>query len=303
MATFSPITNEKILTTKRSSRQGSTVERMIIHHWGGVNGGVEHLTNPKVSASANYILRSSGSLIGSVPEEYRAWTSGSFAADRNSVTVEVQNTTASPLWQVSAKSIEKLAQLVASVAKRYGWKKIDSTNVLGHRKFQATLCPGPFLYPRLADVIKRANEIWKGVKPTPPKPNPKPTPKPTPTPPKPSNGYTVKVTANSLNIRSGAGTNYKVVGTIKNKGIYTIVQESGSWGKLKSGAGWIHLGYTTRVSSNITPPKPARKSNETIAREVIKGGIWGNGTVRTNKLKSAGYNPKVIQSLVNKMLK
>ena len=31
------------------------------------------------------------------------------------------------------------------------------------------------------------------------------------------------------------------------KGVYTIVQTSGNWGKLKSGAGWICLDYTTRV--------------------------------------------------------
>lgn len=59
--------------------------------------------------------------------------------------------------------------------------------------------------------------------------------------------YKVKVTADSLNIRSGAGTNYKIVGAIKDKGVYTIIATSGNWGRLKSGAGWIHLGYTERL--------------------------------------------------------
>mgnify|MGYP003298459115 CR=1 FL=1 len=66
-----------------------------------------------------------------------------------------------------------------------------------------------------------------------------------------SNGYLVRITASSLNIRAGAGTSYKVVGVIKDKGIYTIVEEkmngSTKWGKLKSGAGWISLGYTKKV--------------------------------------------------------
>lgn len=65
-------------------------------------------------------------------------------------------------------------------------------------------------------------------------------------------GYLVKVTANVLNIRQGAGTNYKAVGSIKDKGTYTIVDEAHGegatkWGKLKSGAGWISLDYVKRV--------------------------------------------------------
>ncbi len=63
--------------------------------------------------------------------------------------------------------------------------------------------------------------------------------------------YTVKVNATELNIRKGPGTNYATNGSIKDKGVYTIVQESTGagatlWGKLKSGAGWISLDYCTK---------------------------------------------------------
>jgi uncharacterized protein YgiM (DUF1202 family) len=52
-----------------------------------------------------------------------------------------------------------------------------------------------------------------------------------------------------LNIRSGAGTDYPVVGVIKDNGTYTIIDTSGNWGKLKSGAGWINISdkYVTRM--------------------------------------------------------
>lgn len=63
----------------------------------------------------------------------------------------------------------------------------------------------------------------------------------------PPSEYKVRVTANVLNIRDGAGTNYPVVGKIEDKGVYTIVEEKDGWGKLKSGNGWISLSYTTRV--------------------------------------------------------
>lgn len=59
--------------------------------------------------------------------------------------------------------------------------------------------------------------------------------------------YKVKVTASALNYRKGPGTNYGINGTITDKGIYTIVEESNGWGKLKSGAGWIRLKYTKKL--------------------------------------------------------
>lgn len=58
--------------------------------------------------------------------------------------------------------------------------------------------------------------------------------------------YVVRVTADALNIRKGPGTNYEIVGCIRDKGSYTIVDEDNGWGKLKSGAGWISLKYTEK---------------------------------------------------------
>ena len=64
---------------------------------------------------------------------------------------------------------------------------------------------------------------------------------------KPSGSYRVRITANTLNVRAGAGTSYKVNTTVKKGGIYTIIGEKNGWGRLKSGAGWISLKYTERV--------------------------------------------------------
>lgn len=64
--------------------------------------------------------------------------------------------------------------------------------------------------------------------------------------------YRVKIKVDALDIRKGAGTNYAITGTIRDKGTYTIVDESSGqgaskWGKLKSGAGWISLDYCKKV--------------------------------------------------------
>lgn len=59
--------------------------------------------------------------------------------------------------------------------------------------------------------------------------------------------YIVQITATTLNVRSGAGTNYKVTTQVKKNQKYTIVEEKNGWGRLKSGAGWISLKYTKKV--------------------------------------------------------
>lgn len=59
--------------------------------------------------------------------------------------------------------------------------------------------------------------------------------------------YTAAVTADVLNVRSGPGTNYKVVMTIGKGQVYTIVEEKNGWGLLKSFQkdknGWVSLNY------------------------------------------------------------
>ena len=59
--------------------------------------------------------------------------------------------------------------------------------------------------------------------------------------------YTARVTANVLNVRSGPGTGYKIVTTVKKNEVYTIVEEKNGWGKLKSDAGWVSLKYIKLV--------------------------------------------------------
>lgn len=59
--------------------------------------------------------------------------------------------------------------------------------------------------------------------------------------------YIVRVTAGALNIRKLPTTKSDVTGIIRDQGLYTIVEEDGNWGKLKSGMGWISLKYTKRV--------------------------------------------------------
>lgn len=59
--------------------------------------------------------------------------------------------------------------------------------------------------------------------------------------------YMVKITADTLNVRKGVGVNHPITTTVCKGEIYTIVEESNGWGKLKSGIGWINLKYTQKL--------------------------------------------------------
>ena len=59
----------------------------------------------------------------------------------------------------------------------------------------------------------------------------------------------VKVTTDILNIRKEPTANSSKMGEVKMGEVFTIIKQCGDWGYLKSGAGWIHLGYTESVKS------------------------------------------------------
>ena len=65
--------------------------------------------------------------------------------------------------------------------------------------------------------------------------------------------FRVEVGISNLNIRTGPGMNFATVGSFTGTGIFTITEvqtgegSEAGWGKLKSGAGWISLDYTTRI--------------------------------------------------------
>ena len=65
--------------------------------------------------------------------------------------------------------------------------------------------------------------------------------------------YRVRVVTDSLNIRTGPGTDYDKTGRYTGRGVFTIVEvqpgkgSKAGWGRLKSGAGWISLDYAARM--------------------------------------------------------
>lgn len=60
-----------------------------------------------------------------------------------------------------------------------------------------------------------------------------------------SSGTKIKVTASLLNVRAGAGTNYKVVTTIKKDSTHKLLEEKNGWGRISSG--WISSDYYKKI--------------------------------------------------------
>lgn len=228
------------------------------------------------SASTNYAIGTDGRIGLGVLEKNRAWCSSSRTNDNQSITFEIANNGGAPEWRMSDAAINSWVELVIDICNFYGYKKVaykakpssvalgesatetwiktwdpgpDTMLITLHCWYAAKACPGPYLINKLPSLVEEINKrLLNNVTEVPTSP-------PIVQPPtnEITQPYTIRITANSLNVRSGPGTNNNVVRTLVNdKNIYTIIEESAGtgatkWGKLKSGLGWISLDYTKKA--------------------------------------------------------
>ena len=61
-----------------------------------------------------------------------------------------------------------------------------------------------------------------------------------------------RTTASSLNLRSGAGTKYKVLGSLPRGTAFTVSSSKGNWYKIKvlrtGKVGWVSKNYTSKIA-------------------------------------------------------
>lgn len=218
-----------------NKRKGK-ISKITVHHTAGVVSAktLGEIFAPKSrEASCNYGIGSDGKVVLIVDEANRSWCSSNAANDHVAVTIEVSNSVNDDRWLVDDKVLAKLIDLCVDICKRNGIKKLNFTgnkngNLTLHNFFANTNCPGPYLESKIPYIVKEVNKRLGAVE-------------------KEFVPYIVRVTANALNIRDGAGTGYKINGVIADKGVYTIVEVKDNWGKLKSGLGWICLDYTKKI--------------------------------------------------------
>lgn len=152
MAIWSPLTTNWAVNLQDSTPRNAPVMGVQNHHTA---------TNNKLNALAlfapggrevtpNYFV-AGREIWGIVPEDRRAYTSGSSYDDNRAITMEILNLTNAPDWQFAADTIATVVLLNADIARRYGVPLQHSLNgIYEHRNINdwtgrsyATACAGP----------------------------------------------------------------------------------------------------------------------------------------------------------------
>lgn len=166
LVNFTQISPNKNPRKNNTYNPSGKVTKITIHHVAGV-ASVETLgsifAKESRQASSNYGIGSDARVGLYVPEDHRAWTSGSRTNDYAAVTIEVSNSAKGGNWPVSDKVLAKLIDLCVDICKRNGIEKLNYTgnaygNLTMHKFFEATTCPGPYLESKFPYIAEEVNK-------------------------------------------------------------------------------------------------------------------------------------------------
>lgn len=249
--------NKKISKYNQSGRNGQKVKFIVIHYVGAVSSAKNnciYFCGGNRDASAHFFVDSE--IWQCIPESKAAWHCGGGLLDtgramnqgnrgatyyrkctnQNSIGIELCCYKKNGKVVPTPTAIKTAAPLVKHLMKKYN---VSASHVIRHFDVNGKICPNGYisasswakLHKTLTGAKKKASS--KGEK--------------------PAKTFKVKVDIPNLNIREGAGTDFKKTGKFTGKGVFTIIDvKSGKgsksgWGKLKSGKGWISIDYATRI--------------------------------------------------------
>lgn len=249
----SSLVNVKVPAHSSNYTKGRTakISEITIHHMAGILT-VEQcgkvFQREGRNGSSHYGIGSDGRIGLYVDEENTAWTNSNWNSNCRAVTIETSNCELNGEWKVSDEALNSLIKLIADIAIRNNLGTlVKGKNLTWHRMYSATTCPGDYLLSKMDYIVEEANKIINGQSTAEVQPKPAETIA--------ENSYLVKINTKELNVRAGAGTNFKVNTVVKQNEVYTIVEEkmngTTKWGRLKSGSGWISLAYTIKINNTI----------------------------------------------------
>lgn len=237
----------KILLANRrnyGSKRSTSVIKYLVYHYTANDGDTDeanakYFHNNVVKASAHRFVDDDSVTI-SVPDDYTAYHCGGGlqgknghkffkkCTNTNSMGIEMCDTIRNGKYEVSPKTRANAIEEGRKIVKKYN---IPKSHVIRHFDVTGKNCPAYFVkdeeaWKKFRDEIFETEKKEKEAK-------------------KEFKTYHIKVTAKELNVREGAGTNYKVVKTIKKDEKWLIRDEKNGWGKIR--IGWIKLSYTKKV--------------------------------------------------------
>lgn len=243
-----------------SKRSTASIKWIVVHYTG--NDGDSDEANGKYfqganrCASAHYFI-DDDSITQSVPDDYIAWSVGGNrypnykqtggakhygqANNTNTLNIELCDAKKDGKVMATEKTLDNAVTFIKQKMKDYN---VDIAHVIRHFDVTGKSCPAYFCDSlennkkweefknrlKCVDKSKDRKEIVNNKKVADTKEE-----------------YKVRIVADVLNVRNGAGTSYKVNNKVEKGEIFTIVSEKNGWGKLKSGAGWVFLAYTKRI--------------------------------------------------------
>lgn len=228
-------------------------------------------------ASAHFDVDGKGAVCQYVKANEYAWSVGNKAGNQSSISIEMANSSTGGDWPVADVTWKAAARLAGWLFAKVIGARPSTSNFFYHSHWASTACAGPYMKSIYSKVLAAAQAAYDSFK------------KASSTPSTPARPTAVR------------------------KSNITIAREvwAGKWGtgtdrikRLKK-AGYNPTYIQSLVNKGVgvigVASDPKRKSNATIAKEVIAG-KWGNGPDRVARLKRAGYDPVAVQREVNRQL-
>lgn len=291
--------NRKIslINFNNSNRPASQIKFLVIHYVGAVSSAennANYFYSTYRGASAHYFV-DENSIWQCVEENDTAWhcgTTGRYYNDcRNSNSIGIEMCCKNNgNWYFEEATVNNTVALAQEICKRYG---IDRNHVVRHYDVTRKNCPEPYVRDSAAwnsflDRVFGASQPSQPSTPAAPVENP-------------TGSYTVTITTAVLNVRANHTTNSAINTQVKKGEVYTIVETNGDWGRLKSGAGWINLNYTSKNgassantgSTNISKRMQVKANGGLNVRNTPGGnkvGALTNGTIVTVTAESNGWS-------------
>ena len=286
-------------TTKKVNRQ---IKWIVLHYTAGVSskqGRAQACANGFATttrqASADFIVDDVEKVqYNPDPANYYCWSVGgakytkvntSLGAkyygqcmNNNSISIEMCSnkkdtstlSVADDDWYLTDATVQNAVELTKYLMQVYN---IDINHVIMHHMVTGKVCPQPWCKYEAALVNWQSFLKRVAGEPIPPEPTPVVV------------NYSVRVTANVLNVRKGPSTAYTIIDTLKKDTFVTIVEESNGWGRIKDTQGWINLKYTVkeepafqpykaRVTANVLNVRTGPGTTYPVVQTIKKGEVY-----------------------------